>query len=83
MSAIWPQPARNEIAISFTLPREGFIRFDLYDLTGRHVARLQSGAWYYSGTHTRHLRLPGLAPGMYRLQLRHGKVSASRSIIIR
>jgi hypothetical protein len=43
-SAPWPNPARALARCSFVLPRAAPVRVDVFDLMGRHVRTLASGA---------------------------------------
>ncbi|MEQ1831755.1 MAG: FG-GAP-like repeat-containing protein, partial [Candidatus Eisenbacteria bacterium] len=68
----WPNPARQELTVSFSLPAGARGTLDMVDLTGRRVAsRDLSGL--AGGTHqVRLLEHASLPPGVYLVRLRTG-----------
>jgi len=48
-----PNPARNSATLAFSLPTASPARIDLFDVSGRHLARLVDRT-YDAGTHTLH-----------------------------
>jgi hypothetical protein len=48
---IGPNPMRSAGTIAFSIPARGWVKLDLYDLRGRHVAKLTDGA-QTPGAHT-------------------------------
>jgi len=78
-----PNPARDEAAISFTLPRASEYSLSIYDLTGRLV-KIFSGQGQ-AGPNTVNWRLSGggqAANGIYFYQLKAGGSTAIRKLIV-
>lgn len=78
-----PNPAAADLAVAFSLPTEGPLALELYDVAGRRVIdrRMTMGA----GSHV--LSLPveeRLAPGVYVVRLTFGsRMLQARGVIIR
>ncbi len=51
LASPWPNPARNQSVLRFTLPAASTVRLDIVDVSGRVVATLAEGA-YEAGEHT-------------------------------
>lgn len=73
-----PNPAREAVAISFTMDAAGPVTLDLFDVLGRHVSRLEGGV-LPAGTHTRQWDAPAPA-GLYYARLQVGTLVLSRAI---
>jgi hypothetical protein len=77
----WPNPFRGRTMISYTLPQPGRAVLEVFDLTGRSVARPVDGfrpAGRYSAT----LSAKGLAPGVYVARLSSGGRCATRKLVL-
>ncbi len=66
--------------VSFSIPRPGYVRLDLYDLSGRLVSALARGPME-AGLHTAGID-DGLATGSYFLMLRHPEGAETVKVII-
>lgn len=66
--------------VSFSLPRDGAVKLDVYNLRGQRVARLADG-WYGAGEHALALDTD-LASGMYLARLVAGGDIATRKFSI-
>ena len=84
-----PNPARGEVRITYTLPRDGGAEITVHDVLGRRVATLASGA-AAAGTHE--VRWDGHATdgataraGVYlvRVRLADGTTTSTRLVRIR
>lgn len=65
----WPNPARGDVRLAFTLPSESHARLSIHDAQGRLVARLAEGA-FAAGRHEqvwngRDTNGSPVGPGMY------------------
>ena len=82
----YPNPARSETSIAFTLPAAAELELALYDLSGRRVATLVSEV-RGPGTYEERCRVADdagrdLPPGVYVYRLRAGADVASRKMVI-
>jgi flagellar hook assembly protein FlgD len=81
-----PNPFNPSTTISFTLPQPGRASLAVYDITGRKVRTLVS--WNLrAGEHSvvwdgRHERGETVSSGVYIAQLRAGKTSANRRMVL-
>ena len=77
----YPNPFSDQTSIQFQTNSNAFVSLDVFDQTGRKVARLMNGE-IPSGTHQAEFdgsRLPG---GIYFYQFKVGKFAATRKMII-
>jgi len=72
--------ARGATSLSFSLPKDGGVRLDVYNLRGQRVAQLADG-WYGAGEHAFTLR-SDLASGMYLARLVAGQNIATRKFSV-
>jgi len=82
-----PNPFNPSTTISFTLPAECAVRLDVYDVSGRLVARLVDGARQGAGTHDvewngRDVSGRAAASGIYVYRLIAGKETISRKMVL-
>lgn len=66
--AALPNPARESVTLSFTLPHAGAARLTLHDVLGRTVAEAEASP-HTVGSHTVTLDTRRLAPGVYLARL--------------
>jgi hypothetical protein len=81
-----PNPATRGAVFAFDLPRETEVALEIFDLAGRRVATLASGA-YGAGTHTLRWGTTGadgarVGAGLYFARFRAGGVRALERLII-
>jgi hypothetical protein len=80
--AVGPNPMRDRLSVSFSLPADTDVRLTVLDLQGRAIESLADGR-FAAGRHTLSLdagrRGSGMPPGVYFLRL----VTAERSIVQR
>lgn len=79
LQAPYPNPFRDQVALPFTLPRQGPVRMTVFDLRGRAVARLVDAS-LPAGAHTATFDARGLASGTYIVRLQTGGLQATRSL---
>ena len=81
-SGIYPNPARTEISIEFSLENLSDIVISLVDLTGRAVGEMYSRSGVNPGNHLVTLSVEGVVPGMYLLKLQmNGRVHVEMIMI--
>jgi hypothetical protein len=80
---IYPNPFDRVSTIAFSLPEDGAVEVDVYDLLGRRVERLFGGSLPV-GAHALTLDASSYAPGVYFLQLRSSAaVRTAKFMIVR
>lgn len=77
----YPNPARAEATVSFSLPEAGPVRVRVFDAVGRQVAVLHDGV-LGAGAHTRMLDGAGLAGGIYVVRLEAGGLTTTRTLTV-
>jgi hypothetical protein len=82
-----PNPFNPSTTISFTLPAECAVRLDVYDVSGRLVARLIDGARQSAGSHEvewngRDASGRAAASGIYVCRLTAGRETISRKMVL-
>jgi hypothetical protein len=84
LHAPFPNPARQRATLRYEIP-EGHqgtgVRIDLYDMLGRRVRTLTSGA-AEAGRHERQLDLQSLSAGSYFLRLQAGTTTRTQQLTI-
>ncbi len=66
---VYPNPAKENITLSYTLNEEANTEINLYSIDGRMISKLASGM-VTSGEHIQDLKLPlEIKPGIYLIQL--------------
>jgi hypothetical protein len=73
--------SRSTTSISYTIPREGSVIFDVYDLIGRQLRHLDLG-FRVQGMHTMLLDVSNLRQGTYIYVLRTSAGSAVRRMVL-
>ena len=86
MSQNYPNPARNETVIAYTLASGTTVKLEVYDLSGRKVATVESGA-KTEGVHEVKYDLRGedgkaLPAGVYVYRLTAGSDVATRKMVV-
>ncbi len=77
----YPNPFNPSTTISYSLPVGGTARLTVYSLDGREVARLEDGMMS-AGEHTVQFSAGNLASGVYLCELRVGKFSQVRKLLL-
>jgi hypothetical protein len=86
LAAPWPNPARSESHLGFTLPRAGDLTLAIHDLQGRRVRTLASG-WREAGHYALAWDLRDEAgrpvtPGVYLARMSGGTGERTRRIVV-
>ena len=77
----YPNPFKSTTEIEFTLPQATRATLVIYDLSGREVAKLISGA-LVSGTHRVSWNASGLSSGVYMYRLTAGPMDVVRRMVL-
>ncbi|MBL0174895.1 MAG: T9SS type A sorting domain-containing protein [Ignavibacteria bacterium] len=77
----YPNPVGAETTIRYTLPRAGFIRLDVTDALGRHVASLAE-RFEDAGTHALPFAVSTLADGVYYYHLTVSGKKVTRMMVV-
>ncbi|MEO1076764.1 MAG: T9SS type A sorting domain-containing protein [Bacteroidota bacterium] len=78
----YPNPLRSATTIRFTLEQAEQVTLTVYDVTGRVVAQLLSGADLGAGAHTAQFDATGLASGVYVYRLKRGAAIATKRLTV-
>ena len=82
-SRVAPNPSRAQVRIEYTLASDAEVSLDVFDVTGRRVARWLD-ARQRAGLHRVDGVTVGLAPGLYHYRLRAGtRTSTGRWVVTR
>jgi poly-gamma-glutamate capsule biosynthesis protein CapA/YwtB (metallophosphatase superfamily) len=76
-----PNPARGETALEFWLSAPGEARLSVYDVSGRRVEVLASGA-YGAGRHQVRWATAGVAAGLYLCRLEAGAADVTQKLVV-
>ena len=86
LGAIYPNPVRDDATIEFRLPQAANVALDVFDLSGRHVARVVHGS---QPAGVRLVRWSGrsdagqkVAAGMYLVRMEAAGISQTRRILL-
>lgn len=78
-----PNPVRASAVVEYMLPRAGQVRLDVFDVTGRRVARIADGA-QAAGWHTAVWDARAAASGLYLCKLSAGgSVRTEKLVVLR
>jgi hypothetical protein len=76
-----PNPLRARTTIDFVVPSEGHVTLDLFDVSGRRVARLVDGE-RPAGHHSVEWSAPRGRGGLYFYRIQAGEFRARRAMMI-
>jgi hypothetical protein len=79
--SVHPNPFNGQASLSFALPREGVVIFDLYNVLGQHVERLPVKEWS-TGTHQIPLNLTGKPAGLYFLRAESNGITRIHKLML-
>lgn len=81
VSQNYPNPAKNQTQVEVTIPKNGLVNIDLYDLTGRKIAN-----WYHqvlaAGNHSLNFPTQNLYSGIYFYQVSYSGRSVVKKMIV-
>ena len=75
----YPNPFNPQTTITFAMPASGSVYINVYDITGRVVARLTDG-FYPVGVHALRFDGSALAAGMYIVKLSAGSYAQAQTV---
>lgn len=81
IAPVLPNPARDQIAVSYSLPAEGNVEILLYDYAGNMVQQLHSG-YETAGIQKVEADVSELATGTYLVVLKNGSSVARKTMMI-
>ena len=81
LSQNYPNPFNPSTNIEFTIPADGSVRLDLYDITGREVKNIISGN-YSAGYYNVKINAEDLSGGIYFYRLTAGSFSLAKRMIL-
>ncbi|MFH1011065.1 MAG: T9SS type A sorting domain-containing protein [bacterium] len=83
LHAPFPNPFNARVVISFAVPHDGIVQFDLYNVLGQHVERLPVKTWA-AGTHEIQIDFTERPAGLYFLRAEsHGAVAIQKLMLLR
>ncbi len=77
-----PHPIRGRATVIYTVPQEGRVTMEMFDLLGRRVALLVDGEQRAAAAHTQTLDTSRLAAGVYLLRLESQGRSEVRRVVV-
>lgn len=77
----YPNPFNPSTVIEYELPRAGFVRLSVHDITGKEVALLANGG-HAAGRHRVEFNATGLSSGIYLYRLSVGDKTVARSMLL-
>jgi photosystem II stability/assembly factor-like uncharacterized protein len=81
-SRYYPNPARDNLSVSFALPMSGNVMIKIYDTWGRQIQ-----CFFYkemsAGRHVVHLNMASLTPGLYYCSILSDGICETRKVIVR
>ncbi len=77
----YPNPFNPTTIIEFALPESGFVRLDVFDITGRHISTLINGQ-VQAGSHTKTFDASRLSSGVYLYRLQTAQTVLTRKMIL-
>ncbi|MBO4381941.1 MAG: T9SS type A sorting domain-containing protein, partial [Bacteroidales bacterium] len=78
--SVYPNPAANDLHVSFSLAEPSSVRFHLTDLAGKTVGMESFAA--DAGTNTHTLNVSSLAPGFYILEMSTPMGKSIRKVMV-
>ena len=76
-----PNPAKDNVMLSFTLPQRNNLNIKIYDILGREVLNVASGA-QDEGLHSVPVDLRNLSPGSYYIRMEYaGGVRTEKMVV--
>ena len=79
---IYPNPFRDRLNITFSLPESGMARITLLDAFGREVARLADETGAPAGTFSGSYTVGSLNPGVYYCRIQAGSFTTVKKVIL-
>ena len=84
LNAVAPNPAREQMDVSFSLPDPRTVTMEIYATDGRLIAVPVKTVPHGAGSHTRSIAVDRLQPGVYALRMTAGNtVRMQRFVVVR
>lgn len=77
----YPNPFNPTTRIDFSLPKEGYVEIDIYDVTGKKVSSLVRDP-FKAGTYSVEFNASNLASGIYFYTIRSGDFTATKKMLL-
>jgi hypothetical protein len=77
----YPNPFNPNTKINFSIPKDGYVEIDIYDVTGRKVTTLVSDP-FRAGTYSVDFNAGKLASGVYFYTLTSGDFTATKKMLL-
>ena len=81
LSQNYPNPFNPSTKINFRIPADGYVRLDLYDVTGREIKNILSGN-YKTGYYNVSINAEELSGGIYFYRLTAGSFTSAKRMIL-
>jgi hypothetical protein len=83
LNAPFPNPFNTRVALSFAMPHDGIVRFDLYNVLGQRVESIPVRSWT-AGTHELQMDFTEKPAGLYFLRAEfEGTVSIQKLMLLK
>ncbi len=79
---VYPNPARGQVTVNYTLLQNSGIELGVYDQLGREVLPLENSSLQQSGSHQVTFNAAELQPGSYLVRIRSNDKAETQHIII-
>jgi hypothetical protein len=77
----YPNPFNAETIIRYDLPKEGYVRMNLYDITGKEIKVLVDG-YHSAGYYSVHLKAEDLSSGIYFYRITASDFSSIKKLVL-
>lgn len=77
----YPNPFNPETKIGYSVPKAGFVRLAVYDLSGKEIMIINAG-YHNAGNYTETITMNGFSSGIYICELRADEVTLTRKIAL-
>lgn len=78
---LYPNPAADELHLSFKMETAGDVEINLYNMMGQKIRSIEKG-YYTAGAHTVHYTISDLNAGMYISKIVSGNINNSKTVVI-
>jgi len=79
---VYPNPARDEVTLGYSLVRKNNVRIELFDLSGNRIKSFVNSASHYEGSYKSTFNVSELAAGTYLCTFTSGENSISKKIVV-
>ena len=75
-------PVRTRATVALTLASDQHVAVDVFDVMGRHVARLYEGGWIAGEPRQIEWQTAGVAPGLYVVRVTGERATAQQRVMV-